>query len=314
METTTQPHPTPRIFDFSDYRSFLSAYFKDRKKQNPAWSYQAWARLLGLKNNTSLLKILNGNREAGPEITQKLVEYFRFGSRERRYFEDLVRLSKSKTDPSLQVTLMEQLRKAHPKQEFELLDEKRFRAISEWWFYAIRQLAKHPEFNADPEWISERLEFKVQPRQIQQAIEVMKKLGLLIQDPKSLKWKSSPTGLNTTDDVASEALKRFHEGVLSILKESIRSVHVKEREISGITLLMSEREIPRAKEFLRKVEDDFASAFERASDGAERADRVYQLEIALVPLSKPISKTSVGKLQKTKVKKGPENETQSISL
>jgi uncharacterized protein (TIGR02147 family) len=283
MQTLRGVRKKPRIFEFTDYRSFLVASFEDRKKANSAWSYQAWALKLGLKNNTSLLKIVHGSRDAGPEITEKLIEYFAFNNSERQYFEDLIRLSKAKSDPGLRTAIMERLSKAHPRRQFELMDEKRFSVISHWWFYAIRQLSLREDFRLDAEWIASELSFPVQARQVQHAIDTLTRLGLLVEDPETRRWAPGRSSLNTSDDVASEALKRFHEGVIANASIAVRSTSVQEREISGVTLSVSEQDLPKAKEFLRKMQDDFATLF----GGKAGSDaRVYQLETVFFPLSK----------------------------
>ena len=260
------------IYQHSDYRSFLVAHFEDTQKRNPAWSYQAWALKLGLKNNTSLLKIIHGERNAGPEIQQKLVEYFRFGVQERAYFEDLIRLSKVKDDPALSVMVRERLQKRLPTGRFVLLDVKAFALISHWWFYAIPQLTRLPDFKRDPEWIASRLNFKVGTRELAQAVKTMEELDLL--EPKG-------RGIQTQEDVSQEALKRFHEGALGIAQQAIRSVPVPERQISGLTLAVSSAKVPEMKDFIRRSEDEFIRLFSESTGG----DAVYQFQTQLFPLT-----------------------------
>lgn len=277
-----------RVFEYTDYRSYLIAHFEDRKRANPAWSYQAWAKKLGLKNNTSLLKIIHGKREAGPQITSRLVDYFRFNGTERQYFEDLVRLAKNRKDPALQVAIFERLQRAHPKRSFEIFDDQKFRAVSHWWYYAIRQLAKLETFAGDADQVSRLLLNSPPPREIDSAIRTLTKLELLIKDEKTARLRPSPVGISTHDDVASEALKRFHEEVLALAQRALRTIEVRKRQISGLTLTMSEEDLPRAKEFLRRMEDEFCAQF---GDPPAGTRAVYQLELALFPLSKPIVQT-----------------------
>ena len=88
----------PQVLNYSDYRLFLQDSFHYSQKKNPQWSYEAWAHKLELQSNTSLLKIINGQREAGKKIQDKLVEYFGFNDTEAQYFNDLVELSKLKAN------------------------------------------------------------------------------------------------------------------------------------------------------------------------------------------------------------------------
>jgi uncharacterized protein (TIGR02147 family) len=285
MESLTekQKNADLEIFQFTDYRSFLQAYFSDRKKNHKLWTYGVWAKKLGLKNSTSILKVLNGSREAGPEITEKLVSYFRFNEKERRYFEDLIRLSKVTHDPARKMAIMDRLRLQHPKRKFTLLDDKSFAAISRWWFYGIRQLTKLKVFRLDPDWIAARFRFKVSAKEISHALKTMEELGLIkITQESALSLVLTEKSLNTTDDVSNEALKRFHEEVLTLAHASVRATPVAERQISGLTLAVKTEDLPRMKAFLRKMEDEFAVEFEAPKEG----DQVYQLETALFPLTK----------------------------
>lgn len=280
------------LFEFTDYRSFLKAQFEDTKKKNPKWSYGAWTKKLGLKNATSLTKIINGQREAGSEITAKLCGYFKFSATEEQYFEDLIRISKSQKDPERIEYLLERLRKVSRRPGFWILNEEQFSAISHWWFYAIRRMIFLKDFQDDPKWIAQNLRFKVTATQIRRALDILLKNGFLKRDPQTHILKLGQVSLNTSDDLSSEGLKRFHEGVLDIARESIRSTSPEEREISGLTLSVSADKVPEAKKWLRKMQDEFSDLFA----AREKSDSVYQFETLFFPLTqnKPISNRHKG--------------------
>lgn len=86
----------PQIYNYRDYRNFLQDSFDFSQNKNSQWSYEAWARRLGLKNNSSLIKILKGQRDAGPDIQKRFSEYFKFNPEEEEFFKDLVKLRKLK--------------------------------------------------------------------------------------------------------------------------------------------------------------------------------------------------------------------------
>lgn len=112
----------------------------------------------------------------------------------------------------------------------------------------------------------------------------MSDLGLLSIDPEAQQILLTGKSLNTSDDIASEALKRFHEEVLTLAHSSIRGVPVSERQVSGLTLAVKSQDLPRMKAAIRKFEDEFLAEF----GTSEGADTVYQLETALFPLTKTV--------------------------
>lgn len=265
------------ILQFMDYRSFLQSAFDDKLKHNPQWSYSAFSRQIGLKSNTSIIKILRGQREAGPEICRKISAYFNFSNKEQGYFNDLVRLSKSKRDPGETFQIMSAIKQRNKK--FRLLSSEEFAATSQWWFYAIRQMTKLGDFRNDPRWILSRLAYPVSMAEIKRAISGMIELGLLIQDGKRIAATNS--SINTSDDIASEAIKRFHESMLDNARVSLRKFQVEERMIVGHTIGLHKDDIPAAKDFLNGMLDAFCEKFE-----VKDPDAIYQMQVQLFPLTK----------------------------
>ena len=93
-----------------------------------------------------------------------------------------------------------------------------------------------------------------------------------------------PRQIDTNTDIGNEGLKRYHEGILDIAKNSIRSIPVKKREISGVTFAMTKKSLPKAKQLITRFQRELVEILEDESFG----DEVFHLEVALVPLTKPI--------------------------
>ena len=265
---------------FTDYRAFLIAHAQDMKKINPKWTYGSWVKRLNLKTTSSITKIINGDREPGREITQKLIQYFKFKDKESVYFQDLIRLHKIKKDPRLSVLLMEKMSKEHPNGAIRILDDKTFSIISNWYYLVIREMTRMEGFLEDSEWISKKLQFKVTSREIRQAIDALLKVGLLKRD-KNNSLQIAEGRTKTSDDIASEAIRRFHEQMLENAKISLRLLDVNEREFTSATLVMKINNIREAKEFIREFRKKFSKIFEE-----EKGDVAYQLQIQLFPLTK----------------------------
>ncbi len=268
------------LFEYTDYRAFLRAHAEDRKKANPRWSYSLWAKRLGLAGTAPLTMILNGQRQAGPKLAEKMVHYFEFNARQREYFLDLVNLQKAGSDSSLSVLLMEKLKKNNPQREFKLLDSQTFEAISSWQHYAVREMTQLPDFQEDSNWISERLRVKITPREVSKAIETLERLKLLARNAQN-KLRPTQAEIQTTQDVSSEAIKRFHEQTLDLAKASIREVPVSQREVGAVTLTVSSSKIQKAKDLIRKFQDEFTALIEEPSLG----DSTYQLNVQFFPLT-----------------------------
>ena len=132
-----------------------------------------WARQLGLKDTSSITKILNGQRHPGSKLTQKLSDFFEFEHEESQYFEDLVRLQKHGNDPKLCIAIMERMEKLHPNAQMRIIDLSPFNLISHWYCLVIREMVRLESFKEDYEWISSKLNFKVTPKEVKKTINLL---------------------------------------------------------------------------------------------------------------------------------------------
>ncbi|MGE3975770.1 MAG: TIGR02147 family protein [Bdellovibrionales bacterium] len=273
------------IFQYSDYRSFLKNYAKVKKEVSPQWTLGMWAKRLDLKATTSLTMILNGQRHPGPKIVERFSEYFHFNKREKQFFSDLILLNKIKNDSRLKLLIMQELKKLSPNKSFQLLDEKTFSAISNWYFYCIRQMTKLQEFHEEPEWLKRHIHFLLSEKQIRSSIETLLDLQLLKRSEHGV-LEISKAQLQTSQDVESEAIKQFHEQMLENAKIALRKTAVNKREFSGLTVTIKKEKINQAKELLRNFVDEFEKLMIE-----EKGDAVYQLNMQFFPLAEIETKT-----------------------
>jgi len=274
----TQPH----LKHFGDYRDFLNAHFDYKKIQNKQWSYGLWAKRLGLGATSSLTKIINGEREVGSKIEQSFINYFDFSIDEASYFSDLIRLSKNAHDPCLRLLIMERMGREHPDAHLKVLDDKSFEIISNWFGLTIRELVRLRDFKEDFDWIQSRLRYEVSSQEIKETIQNLLHQGLLKRDQEG-KLITSKGLLHTTNDVASSAIKKYHEQMLDIAKQSLHEVELELREFSAETLTLNVENIAEAKEVIRQFKAKFSKMFEE-----QEGNQTYQLQLQFFPLTKEI--------------------------
>jgi len=267
-----------QVYDFQDYRSFLASVLQSRKKRLSRYSIGAWARRLDLNSSSTLIMILKGTRNPGPELIQKLVKDLKLQGSEEKYFRDLVQLAKTRKDEYARQTLLEKLIRKNPMRTFRPLSADLFRVFSSWIPGAIRELADLPGFRSDPDWIQQRLRFKATKPEIIQATSSLLAVGLLKQDGKGSLAYTEP--VQSVYDISHESKKQLHESFLEVSKEAVRSVAPSEREISGMTFTMRAADLPLLKEKIRELLE--AAPQISTSD----QDTVYHLEVACVPLTK----------------------------
>ena len=75
------PGPGP-IFLYKDFRVFLQALIRDRRRANPHFSCRYTARRLGLRSPSTLLHVLNGTNRLTPRLREKLITFLGLAPRD----------------------------------------------------------------------------------------------------------------------------------------------------------------------------------------------------------------------------------------
>lgn len=270
------------ITKFMDFRAFLLAHAQESRARNPRWTFGVWAKMLGLKGTASITRILKGERDPGEKLTQALIQYFGFDGDAAEYFKDLIRLHKASQDPRLGVALLEKMGKQYPNSALRVLDDRSFEVISNWYTLVIREMVRLRDFEEDAESIAHQIIFPITSKEVNSAIANLLELGLLSRS-ESGRLKITEGRIHTPDDLANEAIKRFHERMLENAKMALRLVPVNNREISAVTLSLPSHALPKAKELIREFQDKFSKLFEQ-----EQGDTVFQFQIQLFPLTRSV--------------------------
>lgn len=274
----------PGIQSYTDYRTFLVNYAQKQKNTNKKWTYGVWAKRLGLNSTSSITKVIQGDRSPGKEMTEKMIQYFSFSKDEGEYFKDLIRLQKVKKDPRMAVLIMEKMGKEHPDKNVRFLDHADFSVISNWYCLAIREMTRLEEFVADPNWISRQFQIPVSAVDVSKALDNLLSIGLL-KRKKNGDLVIGEGRVQTSDDMVSEAVKRYHESMLDNAKRAVRDVPVDERELTGSSIIISPSNIPKAKELIRQFRSKFNKIMEETSGG-----QVYQFQMQFFPLTRKVKK------------------------
>lgn len=270
------------IYGYSQFQHFLRDYVQEKKDLMPNWSYGVWARQMKLKSSSTLIMIVNGQRNPGPDLTKKLATFFKFNDKETEYFEALVRLQKAKNMEET-VERLEELQQQNPN--VRLVDLDNFRAMANWHYYAIRELVTQKDFREDYEWIAHYFSNRITAVQAKEVVDVLLKLQLLSRDKKGTLCVQDQH-FKTPHDIADEGLKRFHNDVLELAQISLQNHSPQSREISGGTFAIQQSQLPKAKKLIRKFQMDLCRLLE-----TKQGDAIYQLEVAFFPLSKVKEKT-----------------------
>jgi transcriptional regulator with XRE-family HTH domain len=242
------------------FRSYLQEELVRRCKKNPRYSLRAFARVLQVEPSY-LSKLLRGERS----LTERKIISF----------------SKSLSlNPELVESFVKPTAPARSEPGFVQLSEDRFQVISEWYHFALLELMTVKDFIPSVPWAARALGLR--PTEVRAAVERLARLGFIELLPNGT-WKSQ-SGNHTTlnSPFSPAALRKMQTQTLSQAIEALDLVPIDQRDQSTMTMAISTRLLPQAKERIKQFRRDLG----RFLQESEPTDEVYHLTISLYPVSK----------------------------
>ncbi|MEQ1876373.1 MAG: DUF4423 domain-containing protein [Bdellovibrionia bacterium] len=245
----------------TDFRTVLRKTLEERRSRNSSYSLRAFSRDLGV-SPTALSQILNEKRKFSAAAALKVAANLRMNDDETRNF-----IEQATARVSRHAGLIDR----------RLLREDQFRALSEWHYLAILNLARIDDCQADPKWIAQRLGLQIHLAET--ALDSLVRLELVrIEGKRLLRTSQSVT---TGDDVPSRVIRRHHKEKLTLAAAALEELDVSRREFLAITMPACSAQMSELKSKLRKLADKFVRASEERPP-----NEVYALNIQFFPLSR----------------------------
>jgi len=248
-------------------QKLLTTQFEALRKRNPQYSRRAFSRKLGLSAG-AISELFSGQRNISAKLAERLSQVLGLDPQER---SELLALFPKKakrkklSDDSRTVAA-----------NYLQLTADQFRVISEWYHFAILTLMRTVGFKNDPDWIAQRL--NMSSKNVIAALNRMKRLGMVHEDQAGLLSRQKAR-YRTSDDIANDSVAHAHSQYLNKALEALeRPVH--QRDFTSIMLSIRPDQLPRAKEMIRKFQDDLSAELEVGPQ-----TEVFQMCIQVFPLT-----------------------------
>ncbi len=268
------------VFDYFDYRKFLHDYYEWKRTRHSFFSYRYICRRIGMDHG-SFIKMLQGQRHLPLKSIQKVAEVFDLGRRKAEYFELLVLYGRAKTERETK-RYFEQLI-SFKELGVKNVEAGQYEFYQKWYYTAIRELVGIGEFGDDYEKLASMLDPPIKKSEAQKAIQLLKSLGFIRKNDKGI-YELVSRYITTGDAWGAVAVRAFQRDTMRQAIDAIGAFGKKERDISTVTLTLNDNGMDMAKE---KV-SQFHRELLEISNMCGKADRVYQINIQLFPMSKRI--------------------------
>lgn len=288
------------IFEYLDYRVFLRDFYAQQKRKSAAFSHRAFSRRAGLRSSNYLSLIIKGERDLSPEMAPRFAKACGLAKSEADFFCDLVLYCQAKTTEE-KTRHHERLARFRKFRDAHELDGEQTAYHQHWYIPALRELLSLPGFEADPKWIAAMLEPPISPKQASEALEILSRLGLLVRGPRGKLTQAQPV-VTTGPGPLGHQIFVYHHAMLDLAKRALDDLPREERDISSLTLCVSEAALPRLKQRIREFRREL---LQLAEDDPE-PERVVQLNFQMFPLSRRAGPAARGTRQKSAKSQGKE--------
>ncbi len=276
------------IFQYGDYRTFLSDFYRLEKERSKSFSYRSFARRAGLSSPNYLKLVIDGDRPITEKNLSAFLKGLKLSGSKAEFFRVLVSLKESR-DVDEKNDLLEkllQLRIRHSGDPLQV-NKDRWEILRTWHHWAIREMVLLRDFKRNPEWIAQRLGQKISAAQAQESVELLQRLEFL-RDDNGILRQSEPM-ITTSDDISNLIIRHLHrqfieQGLLSLFHDPVEV-----REITGLTIALRKEQVPKFKQVLKDFRRELNRQFSEGTSAG--SDHVYHFETMLFPITKAQEET-----------------------
>jgi uncharacterized protein (TIGR02147 family) len=279
-EKSSVESSAPNLFDYFDYREFLQDYYLFHKKRNSAYSYRLFARKAKLGSPNYLKLVVDGKRRITDRTLYQFARGLSLSRDEEKYFRELV-MYQEVSDPDSKELHLRSLLKYQEKQRTPTpLRAERIKFLLDWHHAVIRELVLNSDFKEDAAWIAKRLGNKISETQARESLDLLIRLKFLERNSEGKLEQKEPL-LTSSDEVPSHVIRSLHRTYLRKAINSIFSVPMEKRELSGLVLSIPASRLKEIKEELK----EFRKKLNRKYGLDKNGDEVYFVGLYLFPVT-----------------------------
>ena len=253
-----------RMKEQAQLQALLQQRLAEIRTRNPSFSNRAYAKRLNLSSG-ALSEILSGHRKVSPKLAERLCTQLAIDPQERA--ELLSQFPKKRAYGV----------KAQLTSTYLQLSSDQFQSIADGLHFSLMSLMNTADFKSSTAWMSQRL--NVSEKQIKQALARLERMELIELSPEG-EWSRTSVRYRTSDDIANASVKQSHAQSLEKAQLALQHVPVTERDFTSITMAIDTKQLARAKEIIRRCQDELSDLLESG-----QRDAVYQLCVQLFPLT-----------------------------
>jgi uncharacterized protein (TIGR02147 family) len=270
----------PDIFLHDDYRAYLKEWFEWMKTVKKGFSHRVFARMAGFKSPNCLQLIITKRRHISPSTISKYLNVLKLKKKEEEYFELLFRFN-TEDDMATKAKHLKELTRywSQSKKEFT---QDQYECLTQWYYFAIRELVDLKDFSEDGKWISKKLKNRVEPGQAESALQTLLQLNLLTRDENG-RLKQTDKVLNAKDEMHSVLLFLHHHQFIRLSAEALNDP-ASQRYFNTISFTIRKDDYQHLVDEVRDFKERMVNYLQSREVQGEDED-LFHINVNLFPLT-----------------------------
>jgi len=268
----------PDIFGYYDYAKYLRDHYEHFRVLNTWYSYRYIQSRTGVDPGY-LVKVFQGRKNLSEAAVPRFAQLLKLNKLEAEYFGLMVVFAKAGTNEETRHCFERLL--SYSRLETRKLDKESYQYYEKWYYAAIRQILSYYPFRGDYEALGAMTEPAISAAEAKKAVQLLEKLGLIVCMGSG--WEVTSRFITTGPEWRSIAIRHYQEETLLLARYALESLPKEERDISTVSVTLSEEGLAKAKEMLTA----FRHSLLEMAGKEEKANRAYHLNLQLIPVSKP---------------------------
>lgn len=269
------------IYEYTDYRAYLTDFYRSQKAKNPWYSFRVFADRANLASPNYLKLVMDNKRRITDKTLERFVKGLNLNSLEAQYFRALVKYNECFDHTQKNFLKDELARLRRIAGTVPVVRSNDHDILKHWYTWAIREMVLLKDFVLDPRAIVARLRNSISEQSASFSLTLLKRLNYIGTLPSGRSVLRAPV-LSTTHEISSTSIRNLHGQFLRLAYDAVFTLPVAERSINGVTIALPTAKIDEVREKIKLLCKEISEMF----DETYQNDNVYHVVVTFFPLTK----------------------------
>ncbi len=262
----------PNIFKFHSLYGFITTMLSWRRISDVDFNIAKFVRECGSCSRSLVYGVVKGECSLTLDHTEVFCKLLALDSKEKRYFEKWVKLSRSQSDVD------PRLSKLVPKQLPERMPSNDLR--SNWLHSYVLESVNHRNFEEDPEVIAKILGGIASIERVKRSLKFLIKEGFLKRDNLG-KLVCDEEVFTSTRHISDEAVRKCTLKTLDLAKDAIKKQPIEDRNTSSFLFVATKERAKKYRALVDEFMDQVQELYHEEPDGDEE---IYHMIMHFSPV------------------------------